>query len=166
MPPKRKIAEIGNKAGDADRELNSEGLRCTSVFTKGHPQLKTYKVDPYVVSDLIIKPLDSSGNLCMFYAMFNALRSTELRIAFSGCRLADPSYNFVECIKRLSIEHHERALDIGYNEQDMGFYLKWLRQNSHIKSHLWTRQKKCKTWRFTQIVDRNASHKEPLIWLL
>jgi hypothetical protein len=143
--------------------MNNLSFSCIAV--SGKSSTKSYKTDPYLITDKIVHPLDSSSNLCMFYALFNALRSTELRIAFSGGKMSDPSYHFVERIKHLGMEHHERALEDGYNERDMGFYLSWLKNSGHIKSYTWTRQRKKRKYRLTHIIDRNQKHMKPMIYL-
>jgi hypothetical protein len=47
----------------------------------------------------------------MFYAIFNSLRTEELRIAFSGGRMENPAQNFIECITATNPDFFIRAKD-------------------------------------------------------
>jgi len=93
--------------------------------------------DPYEISDKIIVPLDSGENLCMFFGLFNALRSTDLRVAFAGCRNCDSAYNFKKIIWEMDETFKDIKMKEGYNDMDMLHYLTWLKLHGHIKNFAW-----------------------------
>jgi hypothetical protein len=119
---------------------------------------------PFEISNKIVKPKDSNHNLCLYYAIFNALRDPIQRRCFAGdVSTKEPADTFVHVIKNIKPGFHERALDIGYNEDDMRFYLAWLRDNKIIKGFRWLRQK---SWKLSQMTHLNHGHKEPKILIL
>jgi hypothetical protein len=91
------------------------------------------EISKYFPTRSIITPVDQNSNQCLFYGIFNSLRTEEERVAFSGGRNEDPAQNFVNVIHQTE-DDEERALAIGYNERDLKFYLNWLQQNKFIKS--------------------------------
>jgi len=90
-------------------------------------------------SQSIFFPEKFESNLCMFYAIYNALPTIELKIAFSCGNSEHPSNKFVEVVRlrksAATIAKH------GYTQMDMEKYLLFLEQNSYIKSFIWKRIK-------------------------
>jgi len=75
----------------------------------------------------------------MFYSIYNALPTIELKVAFSCGNLEHPSNKFVEII-RIWRDDAAVAKD-GYTQIDMQKYLVYLEQNFYIKSFEWKRIK-------------------------
>jgi hypothetical protein len=73
----------------------------------------------------------------MFFGLFNALRSTDLRIAFAGGRNDDPAFNFKKIIWEMDDTFKDIKMNEGYNDMDMLHYLTWLKLNGHIKNFTW-----------------------------
>lgn len=96
----------------------------------------------FAVSDYIIKPLKAKENTCIFYSMFNALRTSELRVAFAGGPFAvedDPALNFKTKIWSMDESFRARSETIGYNEWDMIHYLDYLKHQHIIKGYTFNR---------------------------
>lgn len=61
----------------------------SSASSKRHRSDSDESVDPFIVTQWIVKPNVVDSNLCMFYALFNALRDSRLRVVFAGGASAD-----------------------------------------------------------------------------
>jgi len=90
-------------------------------------------------SQLIFCPEKLDSNLCMFYAIYNALPTIELKLAFSCGNSEHPSNKFVEVNRQWKTE--ETVAKDGYNQIDMQKYLRYLCTNSYIQSFTWKRIK-------------------------
>ena len=87
----------------------------------------------------IIFPEKTNTNLCLFYAIYNALPTTELKHAFSYGNSQPLSREFVALIQK-DRSPEEIAKD-GYTEVDILKYLQHLQRNQHISSFTWKRIK-------------------------
>jgi hypothetical protein len=127
---------------------------------------KFAKENPFTVTDFIIKPVKAIENTCMFYSMFNALRSQDLRTAFSGGSLAtnsDPAYNFKNKIWLRDPSFKARTETLGFNEWDMMHYLDYLKASGVVKNYLFTRSK---GWKPSKLFRMNLEHKREVMFLL
>ena len=89
--------------------------------------------------EIIVYPERDEENLCMYYAIYNALPTMELRQAFSCNNNQPPSKAFVELIKEYKSIQEIR--EKGYSEKDMLRYLRHLKKTDIIKEFTWKRIK-------------------------
>jgi len=92
----------------------------------------------------IIKSPVSNEYTCLYYAMYNSLRTEKHRMAFSKGNLQHPSKAFVDFMinEHTSPEVIERIKGEGYTADDMRKYLFHLKDNGWIKEFQWQKQKK------------------------
>ena len=92
----------------------------------------------------IIKSPVSNEYTCLYYAMYNSLRTEKHRMAFSKGNLQHPSKAFVDFMKNehTSPKVIERIEEEGYTADDMFKYLFHLKDNGWIKEFQWQKQKK------------------------
>ncbi len=77
-------------------------------------------------------------NVCMFYALFNALRPHNLHIAFAAG--ADPPTYCSKFLEHMRKDKHVswmRVMKEGFNAEDMRHYLEWLKDSQFITSYVW-----------------------------
>jgi hypothetical protein len=81
---------------------------------------------------------NSNENVCMFYALFNALQPLGLHHAFSAYA-PGPNYcvNYLEFMKHEEKIKAKRIKSDGFTPEDMRRYLQWLKAAGFIKSYLW-----------------------------
>ena len=87
----------------------------------------------------IICPEKEEKNLCMFDAIWNALPTAELKLAFSNNNNEQPSQEFVKVVG--TTKTAEETAKKGYSERDLQKYLKHLKQANRIKEFKWKRMK-------------------------
>jgi hypothetical protein len=75
------------------------------------------------------------------FCLFNALRESSLRLAFSGGRNIDPAINVKTVIWESDPSFRNRIMKYGYNDYDIQQYLKWLKIHKHISAYRWIRVK-------------------------
>ena len=106
-----------------------------SVHRRGliHPSV----IDRVVISDTIVTVAPLKANLCLFSAMYNSLRTPELRDAFSAGNPCYPTLSFLAFFHRTGdfVEKFTR----GYNSKDIDDYLYFLKSNHHISTYCWKR---------------------------
>ena len=85
------------------------------------------------VSDDILQIAPHSSNLCLFVGIFNSLRKSEIRNAFVGGDLANPTRKFLE----LSASVNEDRERNGYTSRDLERYLRQLQRDSFISQYEW-----------------------------
>jgi len=98
------------------------------------------KMDYNLIIDSSIVRSPISDNTCMFYALYNSLRTTELRIAFSDGNGYHPSLVFTNMFNQ--VKYLERIQNEGYTSEDMRLYLLYLRDIGRIKRFVWAPLKK------------------------
>ena len=112
----------------------------------------------FVVTDEIVHPSKLSDNMCLFSCMFNALKTSELRVAFCAGNMDDPTMAFLEVAKigknkaGRSYEN-ERAM-CGFNAYDVNHYLSYLEKAGNIKTWTFTKQK-MKIFQWSRLLIRN-----------
>jgi hypothetical protein len=115
-----------------------------------------------------IKIIDSpvpNENTCMFYAMYNSLRTNEEKIAFSDGNLKHPSKAFVDFhINTTTPETtRTRMINEGYNADDMRKYLIELVARKRIREYDWIFRK---NWSFSTFFCGGVKNQPPGSWLL
>ena len=97
-------------------------------------------IDHYLITDSSIVHSPLSDNTCMFYASFNSLRTSELRIAFSDGNGVILSLYFTSMFNQ---EHFPEKIEVeGYSSCDMmRVYLDYLRANGKIRKYVWDLRK-------------------------
>ena len=78
-------------------------------------------------------------NLCLFYAIYNAIPTAELKHAFSYGNQQPPSKEFVTVVQQHRTK--EEIAETGYTEVDLLKYLQHLQRSHFISSFVWKRIK-------------------------
>ena len=99
----------------------------------------------------LVKPTAAETNLCMFYAIYNALPSEKLKIAFSGRGITE-NERIEELFTATVLEYKskEEIEEDEYTERDLTKYLKHLVKQNVLNAFCWKR-KKPKTNNFHKI---------------
>jgi hypothetical protein len=99
-----------------------------------------YPEEGYVVSDKIVK-VALAQNLCLFYALYNSLRTCAERCRFAaGSPPSLPHLRFVEWANRPIFTRNGRKKDTakrGFDELDMLHYLALLLREKRIVRYTW-----------------------------
>ena len=101
---------------------------------------KSKKVDE---REKIVKSPVKNEYTCLYYAMFNSLRTEKHRMAFSKGNLQHPSKAFVDFMinDQTPKAQFDRINKEGYTALDMLQYLLHLKDNGWIKEFQWQKQK-------------------------
>ena len=87
----------------------------------------------------IICPVKLENNLCLFYAIYNALPTLAQKQRFSGNNIEIPSQEFVTFIHKM--KSTEETMRRGYSERDILLYLRNLKTTGKIEAFVWKRIK-------------------------
>jgi hypothetical protein len=114
------------------------------------------------VSDRFVNVAPLNEHLCLFSCLFNTLRDSRSRLAFSAGNIQNPPEEF----KRLSREGYIKAkkdpsvkLRAGYNAEDVGRYLRFLVGMKLVKTWTWNRLNNFKLNKL--LIDGNSRWKSP-----
>ena len=101
---------------------------------------KSKKVDE---REKIVKSPVTNEYTCLYYAMYNSLRTEKHRMAFSKGNLQHPSKAFVDFMinEQTPQEQIDRIKEEGYTALDMLKYLLHLKDNGWIKEFQWEKQR-------------------------
>jgi hypothetical protein len=111
----------------------------------------------FPITDNIVKTKDNK-DMCMFYAMYNSLRSSLERYAFSMNDPISPHNRFGEMF--MGSKYSDRITKDGYNYFDMRQYLSFLKSAGYIKGYTWIKKK---NWRLSSILASNQKSNLALI---
>ena len=94
------------------------------------------------------------NNLCLLYAIFNALRSMALKQRFSSNNIRSQEFiNFIQKLKSTEV-----TMPNGYSERDMLQNLKHLQTTGRIKTFAWKRIKTNRATRSTKLPQRKRKY--------
>ncbi len=99
------------------------------------------KVASSPVADTIVNIAPSAANLCLFQGMYNSIRTSQYRTAFSAGMPTYPTLAFLHLL------HHSgdfpEKFKRGYNHKDIGEYLHFLLSHHYIAGYTWKRLHAC-----------------------
>jgi hypothetical protein len=161
MIPSRRSSRV-RKAPD---RLLSEPTLGSDIVPKKVSKSLVKTPDPNDDRIRIVKSPDANDNTCMFYAMYNSLRSREERVAFTDDNLDHPSRAFVEFMlnDRTPPEIGTRIMKEGYTAEDMMLYLRELIARGRIRAYDWIPKK---GWSFSTFFCGGKKNQPAGSWVL
>jgi hypothetical protein len=131
------LSDINSRKSNHKAQVDVSDNRGDSIVPKRKPRSDDTR-------EKIIKSPVSNEYTCLYYAMYNSLRTEKHRMAFSKGNLQHPSKAFVDFMinEHTSPKVIERILKEGYTADDMHKYLFHLKDNGWIKEFQWQKQYK------------------------